>query len=147
MPREPWAANAASALASSLNQTATLSPVKGADRVRVVLTPADNQDSQPRALLKSRGRVLPARIVGFSKQNRPRGPQGRGYRTANSSHRPLRSYSQRTARFGLRQPGRFGKFGSAWSRRVLFCGSRIRIIRWSMSRPMRPSIPGIAGVR
>jgi serine protease Do len=42
--------------------------VKGADRVRVVLTPADNQDSQPRALLKSRGRVLPARIVGFSKQ-------------------------------------------------------------------------------
>src|SRR5271154_2992456 len=42
--------------------------VKGADRVRVVLTPADNQDSQPRALLKSRGRMLPARIVGFSKQ-------------------------------------------------------------------------------
>jgi serine protease Do len=42
--------------------------VKGADRVRVVLTPADNQDSQPRALLKSHGRTLPARIVGVSKQ-------------------------------------------------------------------------------
>jgi serine protease Do len=42
--------------------------VKGADRVRVILTPPYNQDSQPRALLKSRGRTLPARIVGVSKQ-------------------------------------------------------------------------------
>jgi serine protease Do len=41
--------------------------VKGADRVRVVLTPAATQDSQPISLLKSRGRVLPARIVGYSK--------------------------------------------------------------------------------
>ena len=42
--------------------------VKGADRLRVVLTPRDDQDSQPRALLKSRGRKLPARIVGVSKE-------------------------------------------------------------------------------
>ena len=42
--------------------------IKGADRVRVVLTPRIPQDSQPYALLKSRGRILPARIVGFSKQ-------------------------------------------------------------------------------
>lgn len=41
--------------------------VKGADRVRVVLTPAPTQDSQPMSLLKSRGRVLPARVVGYSK--------------------------------------------------------------------------------
>ncbi len=41
--------------------------VKGSDRVRVVLTPASAQESQPAALLKSRGRVLTARIVGFSK--------------------------------------------------------------------------------
>jgi serine protease Do len=41
--------------------------VKGADRVRVVLTPTAAQDSQPVALLKSRGRILSARIVGFSK--------------------------------------------------------------------------------
>ena len=41
--------------------------VKGADRVRVVLTPAATQDSQAISLLKSRGRVLPARVVGFSK--------------------------------------------------------------------------------
>jgi serine protease Do len=41
--------------------------VKGADRVRVLLTPALNQDSQPVALLKSRGRILPARVVGYSK--------------------------------------------------------------------------------
>ena len=41
--------------------------VKGSDRVRVVLTPSSAQESQPEALLKSRGRILPARIVGFSK--------------------------------------------------------------------------------
>ncbi len=41
--------------------------VKGADRVRVALTPAPTQDSQPISLLKSRGRVLPAHIVGYSK--------------------------------------------------------------------------------
>ena len=42
--------------------------VKGAERVRVVLTPAVKDESQPFALLKSRGRILPARVVGFSKQ-------------------------------------------------------------------------------
>ena len=41
--------------------------VKGADRVRVMLTPAATQESQAVALLKSRGRVLPARVVGVSK--------------------------------------------------------------------------------
>ena len=41
--------------------------VKGADRVRVVLTPAPTQDSQAVSLLKSRGRILPARVVGYSK--------------------------------------------------------------------------------
>jgi len=41
--------------------------VKGADRVRVVLTPTGTQDSQPVSLLKSRGRILPAHIVGYSK--------------------------------------------------------------------------------
>ncbi|HUL35252.1 MAG TPA: trypsin-like peptidase domain-containing protein [Candidatus Eisenbacteria bacterium] len=41
--------------------------VKGADRVRVVLTPAPSQDSQAVSLLKSRGRTLTAHIVGFSK--------------------------------------------------------------------------------
>ena len=41
--------------------------VKGADRVRVVLTPSPTHDSQPVSLLKSRGRVLPARVVGYSK--------------------------------------------------------------------------------
>jgi serine protease Do len=41
--------------------------VKGADRVRVVLTPAPTQGSQPISQLKSRGRVLPARVVGYSK--------------------------------------------------------------------------------
>jgi serine protease Do len=41
--------------------------VKGADRVRVVLTPQTAIDSQPTASLKSRGRILPARIVGYSK--------------------------------------------------------------------------------
>jgi serine protease Do len=41
--------------------------VKGADRVRVVLTPQGNPESQPTALLKSHGRNLPARVVGFNK--------------------------------------------------------------------------------
>jgi serine protease Do len=41
--------------------------VKGADRVRVVLTPAPTQDSQAVSLLKSRGRILSARVVGYSK--------------------------------------------------------------------------------
>ncbi|HXM15276.1 MAG TPA: trypsin-like peptidase domain-containing protein, partial [Candidatus Eremiobacteraceae bacterium] len=40
--------------------------VKGAERVRVVLTP-QSTGSQPTSSLKSRGKVLPARIVGFSK--------------------------------------------------------------------------------
>ena len=39
--------------------------VKGAERVRVVLTPQSN--GSPTSSLKSRGKVLPARIVGFSK--------------------------------------------------------------------------------
>jgi serine protease Do len=42
--------------------------VKGSERVRVVLTPAMKDESQPYALLKSRGRILPARVVGFSKE-------------------------------------------------------------------------------
>jgi serine protease Do len=42
--------------------------VKGSDRVRVVLTPPLNAESQPFALLKSRGRILTAKVVGFSKQ-------------------------------------------------------------------------------
>src|ERR1700690_1913545 len=37
--------------------------VKGADRVRVVLTPSASEESQARALLKSHGKILPARIV------------------------------------------------------------------------------------
>jgi len=41
--------------------------VKGADRVRVVLTPAPSQDSQAVSQLKSHGRILPARVVGYSK--------------------------------------------------------------------------------
>lgn len=41
--------------------------VKGADRVRVVLTPMANQESQATSLLKSRGKILPAKIVGFSR--------------------------------------------------------------------------------
>jgi serine protease Do len=41
--------------------------VKGADRVRVALTPTGTSDSQPARLLKSHGRTLPAKIVGFSK--------------------------------------------------------------------------------
>ncbi len=40
--------------------------VKGADRVRVVLTPPA-LDSEPTAMLKSHGRVLPARVIGVSK--------------------------------------------------------------------------------
>jgi serine protease Do len=40
--------------------------VKGAERVRVILTP-ETTGSQPTSSLKSRGKVLPARIVGFSK--------------------------------------------------------------------------------
>jgi serine protease Do len=39
--------------------------VKGAERVRVVLTPQSN--GSPTSSLKSRGKILPARIVGFSK--------------------------------------------------------------------------------
>ena len=42
--------------------------VKGADRVRVVLTPAVGEDSQATSMLKSKGRILNARIVGFSKK-------------------------------------------------------------------------------
>jgi serine protease Do len=41
--------------------------VKGGERIRVILTPAGNEESQAASLLKSRGRMLPARIVGFSK--------------------------------------------------------------------------------
>jgi serine protease Do len=41
--------------------------VKGADRVRVALTPVATSESQPARLLKSHGRSLPAKIVGFSK--------------------------------------------------------------------------------
>jgi serine protease Do len=40
--------------------------VKGAERVRVVLTP-QTTTSQPTSFLKSRGKILPAKIVGFSK--------------------------------------------------------------------------------
>jgi len=42
--------------------------VKGADRVRVVLTPPSSDVSQPFALLRSHGRILPAKVIGFSKQ-------------------------------------------------------------------------------
>jgi serine protease Do len=42
--------------------------VKGADRVRVQLTPDVKDESQPFATLRRRGRVLPAKLVGFSKQ-------------------------------------------------------------------------------
>ena len=42
--------------------------VKGADRVRVVLTPPSSEVSQPFALLRSHGRILPAKVIGFSKQ-------------------------------------------------------------------------------
>src|SRR5215475_1670851 len=41
--------------------------VKGAERIRVILTPAAKEESEAVSLLKSRGRMLPARIVGFSK--------------------------------------------------------------------------------
>jgi serine protease Do len=39
--------------------------VKGAERVRVIITPQSN--GSPTSSLKSRGKILPARIVGFSK--------------------------------------------------------------------------------
>jgi serine protease Do len=42
--------------------------VKGADRVRVVLTPQVGEEAQAPAMLKSKGRILNARIVGYSKQ-------------------------------------------------------------------------------
>ena len=42
--------------------------VKGADRVRVVLTPQVGEAAQAPAMLKSKGRILNARIVGYSKQ-------------------------------------------------------------------------------
>ena len=41
--------------------------VKGADRVRVALTPPITDESQAEGLLKARGRILPARIIGVSK--------------------------------------------------------------------------------
>ena len=41
--------------------------VKGAERIRVILTPAAKEESEAVSLLKSRGRMLPARVVGFSK--------------------------------------------------------------------------------
>lgn len=41
--------------------------VKGAERVRVVLTPSIGEESQALALLKSKGRILNARVVGVSK--------------------------------------------------------------------------------
>ena len=41
--------------------------VKGADRVRVILTPELEEESQASAMLKSQGRVLNAKVVGYSK--------------------------------------------------------------------------------
>src|ERR1700720_3230525 len=41
--------------------------VKGADRVRVALTPPVTDESQAEGLLKAHGRILPARVVGVSK--------------------------------------------------------------------------------
>lgn len=41
--------------------------VKGADRVRVLLTPSVGEESQAVAMLKSKGRTLNARVVGVSK--------------------------------------------------------------------------------
>ena len=41
--------------------------VKGADRVRIVFTPVASEDSQPTAMLKSKGRILNARVIGVSK--------------------------------------------------------------------------------
>ncbi len=42
--------------------------VKGADRVRVLLTPAVGDDMEATAMLKSKGRILTAQVVGFSKK-------------------------------------------------------------------------------
>ena len=42
--------------------------VKGSDRVRVRLTPPPTEDSQPFAQLRAHGRILPAKVIGFSKQ-------------------------------------------------------------------------------
>jgi serine protease Do len=42
--------------------------VKGADRVRVQMTPAPVGDSQAYSQLTARGRVFPARVLGYSKQ-------------------------------------------------------------------------------
>jgi len=42
--------------------------IRGADRMRVVLTPPVTQESQALALAKLHRRILPAKIVGFSKQ-------------------------------------------------------------------------------
>ena len=42
--------------------------VKGADRVRVQFTPENTDEAQPFAQLRRRGRVLPAKVIGFSKQ-------------------------------------------------------------------------------
>ena len=41
--------------------------VKGADRVRVVLTPSNLGESEAQGMLKTRGKVLSAKIVGVSK--------------------------------------------------------------------------------
>jgi len=41
--------------------------IKGADRVRVVLTPAAADESQPAAVLQAKRRILSAKIVGVSK--------------------------------------------------------------------------------
>jgi serine protease Do len=42
--------------------------VKGADRVRVQMTPAPGGDSQAYSQLTARGRVFPAHVLGYSKQ-------------------------------------------------------------------------------
>ena len=42
--------------------------VKGADRVRVQITPAPVGDSQAHSQLTARGRVFPARVLGYSKE-------------------------------------------------------------------------------
>ena len=42
--------------------------VKGADRVRVLLTPAVGDDMEATAMLKSKGQILTAQVVGFSKK-------------------------------------------------------------------------------
>ncbi|HTP67320.1 MAG TPA: trypsin-like peptidase domain-containing protein [Dongiaceae bacterium] len=41
--------------------------IKGADRVRVVLTPAAVDESQPATVLQAKRRILPAKIIGVSK--------------------------------------------------------------------------------